>query len=52
MKSVQNTGKRSFMPVVSVQPDSLPKAGWMKTVSANKVIITGKDDSDNSFLKK
>ena len=32
MKSVQNTGKRSFMPVVSVQPDSLPKAGWMKTV--------------------
>lgn len=47
MKSVQNTGKRSFKPVVSQQ-----KVGWMRMAFANKAIITGSDGSGNRRMKK
>ena len=50
MKSVRNTGKGSYGPAGSVPQGSQPKAGWMRTVSANRVIITGSGNSDSRLM--
>ena len=52
MKSVQNTVKRSFKPVVRDQLVSQQKVGWMRMAFANKAIITGSDGSGNRRMKK